>query len=476
MNEVFLIYVDGGTWNNLEDWIGQGELPALQRIVTSGKKGITKSCVPANTFAASPSFMTGKNIGKIGIISPTLNGQEIRFEDIPHKPFWEYLADADERPFIVNVGVTYPPKISKGLMITGELMLPSGTDSQISDPVKKQFDDFHRNLDRIRELQKEFMKNEDELFRLYMENLMLQFDRVWSQIESDEPTFLLYRIGIIDDVQHFLWHRPEYVLRIYKEIDRQIGLLVGRFPKKNFVIFSDHGAEAKPKRVFYMNAWLMNQGFLRTLGGRALLPVLTAGQSTLEKLLPLKTLGRIMTLLRKPQKKSLTEDITDEYNLRIPGIDYSRSDAFLSYPWGISIIDRDRKDYDRIRNKMIERLQELVDAGYLREVCKTENIYWGPKRKHLPDIIFVLDGSKYACVRPTLRKKITGRLKPSDYKMTGYHDHDRLGIFVAHGPDIKKGILKEPIQIYDFAAIVLESYGLTVPEDMDGRVDKELFT
>lgn len=476
MNEVFLIYVDGGTWNNLEGWIDQGELPALRRIVDSGKKGITESCVPANTFAASPSFMTGKNIGKIGIISPTLNGQEIRFEDIPHKPFWEYLADAGERPFIVNVGVTYPPKISKGVMITGELMLPAGSDPHISYPAKEQFGEFHKNLDRIRELQRNFLKNTDELFSLYMENLILQFDQVWSQIESDEPTFLLYRIGIIDDVQHFLWHRQDYVLKIYKEIDRQIGMLVQRFPEKNFVIFSDHGAEAKPKQVFYMNAWLMNQGFLRTQGGSALLPFLTATQSTLERLLPLKILGKIMSFVRKPHKKSLKEDVTDEYNLRIPGIDYAHSDAFLSYPWGISIINRDRKDYEQVRNRIVDKLQSLVDTGHLREVCKIEDIYWGPKSKHLPDIIFVLNGSRYACVRPTLRKKVEGPLKPSDYKMTGYHDHDRKGIFVAYGPDVKRGVLEQPVQIYDFAAMVLCSFGLEVPKDMDGKTQEGLFT
>lgn len=51
--------------------------------------------------------------------------------------------------------------------------------------------------------------------------------------------------------------------------------------------------------------------------------------------------------------------------------------------------------------------------------------------------------------------------------------HDRYGIFIAYGEDIKTGNLDA--KIYDIAPTIHHIFNLPIPSDMDGRVLKEIF-
>jgi arylsulfatase A-like enzyme len=54
--------------------------------------------------------------------------------------------------------------------------------------------------------------------------------------------------------------------------------------------------------------------------------------------------------------------------------------------------------------------------------------------------------------------------------------HNINGIFLAHGPDFKDtGEELESLEIYDLAPTILHIYDVPIPEDMDGRVLKEIF-
>ena len=61
---------------------------------------------------------------------------------------------------------------------------------------------------------------------------------------------------------------------------------------------------------------------------------------------------------------------------------------------------------------------------------------------------------------------------PAGY-LQGRHQPD--GIFVAAGPDIRKGAQIEGARIVDVAPTVLYALGLPIPEDMDGRPLLEIF-
>ena len=49
------------------------------------------------------------------------------------------------------------------------------------------------------------------------------------------------------------------------------------------------------------------------------------------------------------------------------------------------------------------------------------------------------------------------------------------GIFLAHGPGIKKDFKIEGARIFDIAPTILHMLGLRIPQDMDGRVLEEIY-
>jgi hypothetical protein len=53
-------------------------------------------------------------------------------------------------------------------------------------------------------------------------------------------------------------------------------------------------------------------------------------------------------------------------------------------------------------------------------------------------------------------------------------EHRVNGIFLAYGPDIKKGIEIGMVKIYDVTPTILHIFGLPIPKDTDGRVLKEI--
>jgi len=64
-------------------------------------------------------------------------------------------------------------------------------------------------------------------------------------------------------------------------------------------------------------------------------------------------------------------------------------------------------------------------------------------------------------------------LTGSPGSLTGWH---RLnGIFIAAGPDIKKGVRIENARIMDLAPTILHIFDVPIPSDVDGRVLKEIF-
>ena len=53
--------------------------------------------------------------------------------------------------------------------------------------------------------------------------------------------------------------------------------------------------------------------------------------------------------------------------------------------------------------------------------------------------------------------------------------HNRDGIFVVYGEDVKKGVETGPSDIQDITPTVLYRLGLPVAADMDGRVMTDVF-
>ena len=66
-SRVVVIGLDGATWDLLDPWIENGDLPNLAQLVEGGAAGTLESVFPPMSPPAWTSAATGKNPGEHGI-------------------------------------------------------------------------------------------------------------------------------------------------------------------------------------------------------------------------------------------------------------------------------------------------------------------------------------------------------------------------------------------------------------------------
>jgi predicted AlkP superfamily phosphohydrolase/phosphomutase len=124
---------------------------------------------------------------------------------------------------------------------------------------------------------------------------------------------------------------------------------------------------------------------------------------------------------------------------------------------------------------VIKRLRSLKDPQtgetVMAEVYKNNEIYWGPKLNKVPDIIGIPNPRYYVDASLFTRSIFADRSS----RQRGQHYAQVNGILIASGPDVKPCDKIEDAHLIDIAPTVLHMMGLPVPQDMDGRVLKELF-
>jgi len=119
---VFVVGLDGATFDLIRPWAAAGHLPSLARLMQEGVHGELMSTLPPVTSPAWPSFMTGMNPGKHGVfdfIRRRPGGFDmVNASHIAAKTLWQLLSEAGRRVGVIAVPVTYPPCPVNGFMIS----------------------------------------------------------------------------------------------------------------------------------------------------------------------------------------------------------------------------------------------------------------------------------------------------------------------------------------------------------------------
>jgi len=119
---VYIIGLDGASWNLMQKPLAEGKLPNFKKLIESGTSGPLKSFVPTKSPVLWTSIATGKTQLKHGIgnftaekdgkIIPVSGGQRIT------KAYWNILSDYGLRVGVVNWWVTWPPEKVNGYMVS----------------------------------------------------------------------------------------------------------------------------------------------------------------------------------------------------------------------------------------------------------------------------------------------------------------------------------------------------------------------
>lgn len=485
--KVVVVGLDAATWDILNPIIKNGQMPNLRSLIRKGAVGILKSTIPPVTGCAWLSMATGLNPGKTGVIDFLKKDYNfgltpVNSSDFRNKSFWDLLSKKGKNCCILDYPMLYPAYSLNGAIIStwGRKLdtFPKKLKQEIQDLVgdyniivsyhDKKYDDIDLFLHDLNIALDKKIKVTEYLLEYWNWDLFVNVisftdwiqHRMWQYIDESHP---LYNEAESRKI------RSDFI-NFWKRIDDMLGKM---FKNTDYMfIVSDHGMGPQ-YGVFNLAKWLEKKGYLvRKKSVKFVLkPILSALASTpLVKFLPQK--------IKREGAKFL--DIMAE-------IDLNKSEVYIighTIPFGAIYINSKNhnptgiigeKEYEKIRRTLINSLLNLKD-DIARDVKVTiyepKKLYTGDRVHLLPDIIFTINN--WSCVIiEDFKTNFLYKDAPYSNRHTGSH---RLnGIFLAYGPDIKKGFEAKDLKIYDIAPTILHMFGLPIPKDMDGRVLKEIF-
>jgi len=505
--KVVVIGLDGATLDVIRPLVRKGRLPNLARIMKEGVHGELRSTIHPITPQAWTSFLTGKKAGKHGIFDfsrRTKDSYDIEFVNASLRKaesIFSVLSRAGKKVGAIAIPFTFPPERVNGFMLSG--MDSPGEDGRavypdsLFDEIKKKFGHYHIHLASPvgrRIDQEKFWKDikaEDEnrteisryLMKRYPCDLFMTVynntDRVAHQHLDEAVLAKIQDVGTVDD--------EDLLVKTYENTDAHVGTLLSEMDEDtSVIIMSDHGS-GPIKRVFFLNRWLEENGFLAYRKVKQNPAKRTVHQV---RFLAKRFLPRAAKNFIETQFGGIRDKV--ESMLSFSDIDWEGTKAYGFGMYGnifINLSGREPRgvvaagrEYEKLCDEIVEKLENLIDPDsgdrIVAKVYRREDLYEGAYIKDAPDLLIGWkDYTYYTSV--TLGREQGEIFGPhmnidcSEYKHVGTH---RLnGTFMAMGGNIKKGSEVVGAGICDVAPTILYMLGEPIADDMDGKVLTEIF-
>jgi predicted AlkP superfamily phosphohydrolase/phosphomutase len=467
-NRVLVVGWDGADWDVLDPLLTAGELPTVQALVERGRRGVSRSCLPSHSWAAWPTFLTGRDPGGHGVFDvleyrpgatrrlPVSSGSILA-------PTWPTrLSEAGKTTLLVNVPLTYPPPAIRGVAVAGGVIPPGATYSHPPDvgprlgwPINGgSWTTFrHRPLDLLADLEALTRKRAAAMRTLLDEEPWDAACIVFVSPDRAQHCLLEYvHPGHPAHAEASASPVAERVRALYRLLDGELASLLERTEDDDtIVLMSDHGHQPCT-RALSMNKVLERLGLLRFGRGSALVNLLAWGRV-----------------------RSLARTIYDRLGLHgrvaVPTapIDWEHTTAYtsvVSTGEGVSVNLSGREpqgtvqpgDYERVREEIAQALLEFADpetgSRPVGRVLRKEEVLSGPYLERAPDLL----------LQPAPLYSLTHArhlVEEADW-LSG--DHRPEGIYVLAGAGVAPG-RGEEISLADFASYIAEAVGLEPDPD-----------
>ena len=436
----------------------RAEMPNLQSLISQGAWGEIESTTPPITVPAWMSALTSKDPGQLGVYG-FRNRADHSYEKMTianaraftEPAVWDYLGRAGKQSYLVGVPPSFPPKPVNGGMIgcflspnaQSKFTYPDNLREEVLRIAPNYLVDVpnFRTGDKRALLQKIYEMTEDHF-------------KVIQYLMKDKPWDFLMAVEIgVDRLHHGFWkyhdaahpkHEPGSPLAnsihdYYVWLDKQIGGVLELLDDETSVIVvSDHGAK-KMDGGIAVNAWLINEGYL--------------------------------VLDEKPQGIVPFEKARVNWSkTRAWGSGGYYSRIFLNVqgrePYGSIPVNA----YEKVRDELIAKIEMIPDdqgKPMATRAYKPQQIYRATK--NIPPDLIVIFGD--------LSWRAVGSLGLSTLHTfendTGPDDanHAQMGMFIYKDPKRNLGGRElKGLRLYDIAPTVLHEFGMTVPNDMLGKI------
>lgn len=299
---VFLIALDGATWNVIDPLLERGRLPHLASLIKEGSRAHLLSMIPSKSPALWTTVATGKNFDAHGIndFTDIVREDGTRNEVVMHmtsnmrttKALWNIVGDEAGTSAFVGWWVTWPAEQIRGTMVSSHVPLeqtggrdrPTKGTLIAGDPTGQtwppQLFETLRPMIRspasvtLAEALRFMRVEEEEMDKDVVEGFRWAFaadetyravNRHLLETQPDHDLWGLYYNGI-DVVGHRYWKYLEpgkyrafpkeeiprfrsVIERYYQYTDELLGeILAHRRPDDSFLVLSDHGFHANGHR------------------------------------------------------------------------------------------------------------------------------------------------------------------------------------------------------------------------------------
>ncbi len=503
--KVFVIGLDGATFDLIRPWAAAGHLPTLGRLLSQGASGELQSTIPPMTAPAWTSFMTGKNPGKHGLYDWIYRHEDdyavssVTAQHCAEPTLWSILGAAGRRVCVFNVPMTYPPQPVEGLMIAG---LPAPTaQAGITHP-PELLAEIESSVGEYLLYPDPGLAYSDAGVDAFLQRLYRTTERRLEVLDylrrREDWDFFMVVFNGTDTVQHAMWkfmspahpqHDPSQaekygsaILDYYQYIDRALGEIAAGLDRDTvLILMSDHGAGPFHKFI-HVNNWLRQQGWLR------LKPGLKAGLKAAAfdlNFTPMGVYNLLMSAglgsLKRKVVRGQGQGLLKALFLSFDDVDWSRTVAYsLGNVGQIYLNMKGREpqgivepgdEYEELRDQIIARLRELRDPEtgecVVQEFYRREEVYWGDRLEEAADILFIPTRMEYFGFGE-YEFGSNEIIEPVKRGISGTH---RLnGILLAWGEAIRSGVVLEGARLYDLAPTILHLMDVPIPPAMDGRV------
>ena len=498
--KTLIIGLDGGTWKVLKSLAEAGETPTLKKLMDDGYVCTLKSTIPPYTGVAWTSFATGRNPGKSGVFdfvkfkNKSYDLRVVNYKDVKCETYFKILSNYNINSIIINLPGAFPQKLPRTIIVADFL---SHIDKYFAVPKDIQLK-YENLFKKYRLSPKKEMFDQQNYLEEVLEIEKIRFKIAKSLFKNEKWKHFFYLFSGTDWASHsalkaFYNNKnkkiKEKFIKVFRFMDECLNWFINNMDNNtNIFIMSDHG-HAPRKYIFYINEWLCREGyavrkpkkfvdpFLEIQAKRAKVKTLAMG-SILTKLVYKLSETPLIHIMRKIHHniRNIT-GISFSYNFY--SIDFQKSKAFCPAfsTFGIYLNSKSRfKDGfidkpDELAEEIVNKLRnlKLSEQRVFKGIWKKEELYYGRYTVEAPDII-LLPSEGIELHIDTNVKSIYSK----DTHLAGTHSTD--GIFIAYGPDIKANRdLGKSFSIMDIAPTILHMHEIPIPEEMDGRVLKEIF-
>ena len=138
------------------------------------------------------------------------------------------------------------------------------------------------------------------------------------------------------------------------------------------------------------------------------------------------------------------------------------------------------KEYHDLCEEIYQTVKSMTNPANGKRaahtVHKTDDIYDGPCRSHMPDIIINWNDDAKVTTELLTKKYGMARSTQPGYALTPFYtgNHRPNAFTLALGPEIPAGQILKGTSILDLAPTIFTYFGITPPAHMEGKVLNEL--